>query len=100
MTEREQIIADFQTSMRLLIDDYKSKKQELADLNEELAIQKKKCEQLQAMLSAVEHDYQSLKMAKMLEISNGDIEGARQRVAKLIRDVNKCITLVNNTTNQ
>ena len=33
-------------------------------------------------------------MAKMLEITDGDMETAQKRVAKLIRDVNKCITLL------
>ena len=33
-------------------------------------------------------------MAKMIEISDRDLEGAQKRLAKLIRDVNKCITLL------
>lgn len=35
-----------------------------------------------------------LKTAKMIEITDGDIESAKNRVAKLIRDVNQCITLL------
>jgi hypothetical protein len=33
-------------------------------------------------------------MAKMIEITDGDLEGAQKRLSKLIRDVNKCITLL------
>ena len=36
----------------------------------------------------------SLKMAKMLEITDGDLESARARVAKMIREVNKCIAIL------
>ena len=50
--------------------------------------------QLQEELSQAETDYNSLKMAKMLEVTDGDMESAQKRVAKLIRDVNKCITLL------
>ena len=50
--------------------------------------------QLQGELSQAEADYNSLKMAKMLEVTDGDMETAQKRVAKLIRDVNKCITLL------
>ena len=50
--------------------------------------------QLKAQLVQAQNDYNSLKMAKMLEITDGDLEGAKKRVAKLIRDVNKCITLL------
>lgn len=50
--------------------------------------------ELQAKLTQADHDYQSLKMAKMLEITDGDLEGAKARVAKMIRDVNKCIAIL------
>jgi len=33
-------------------------------------------------------------MVKMLEVTDGDMEVAKKRVTKLIRDVNKCITLL------
>jgi hypothetical protein len=33
-------------------------------------------------------------MAKMLEITDGDLDSAKSRVAKMIRDVNKCIALL------
>ena len=49
---------------------------------------------LKSKLQQADNDYQSLKMARMIEISNGDMEGAQKRLAKLIRDVNKCITLL------
>ena len=39
-------------------------------------------------------DYNSLKMAKMIEITDGDMESAQKRLSKLIRDVNKCITMI------
>ena len=38
--------------------------------------------------------YQSLKMAKMMEITDGDLTGAKDRLSKLIRDVNKCIAIL------
>jgi len=41
-----------------------------------------------------QRDCQSLKMAKMMEISDGDIEMSKRRIASLIREVNKCITLL------
>ena len=51
---------------------------------------------LQEKLSQAEHDYNSLKMAKWMTISEADMEATQKRVAKLIRDVNKCITLLSN----
>ena len=37
---------------------------------------------------------QSLKMARMMEITDGDLEGAKARVASMIRDVNRCIDVL------
>ena len=50
--------------------------------------------QLKARTEQYERDYQSLKMAKMIEITDGDLQGAKDRLAKLIRDVNKCIAIL------
>ena len=49
---------------------------------------------LKAQLSEAQNNYTLLKMAKMLEITDGDMETTQKRIAKLIRDVNKCITLL------
>ena len=46
------------------------------------------------MLLQAQNDYNSLKMAKMLEVTDGDVESAQKRLQRLIRDVNKCITLL------
>ena len=49
---------------------------------------------LQAKLTQKDNDYNALKMAKMMTITDGDLETAKARIQKLIREVNKCITLV------
>ena len=54
----------------------------------------KRIAELEHAVSEKDREYQALKTAKMLEITDGDIESAKNRVAKLIRDVNQCITLL------
>ena len=49
---------------------------------------------LKSKLAQADENYNSLKMAKMLEITDGDLEVAKARVSKMIRDVNKCISLL------
>jgi chromosome segregation ATPase len=94
MTKNEQILATFETRVRQMILRF----QELKKENDELYKMVEKNEQdikaLQAKLTQADHDYHSLKMAKMLEITDGDLEGAKARVNKMIRDVNKCIALL------
>ena len=72
--------------------------QELKKENNALHVQLQKDEQeimnLKSKLAQADSNYNSLKMAKMLEITDGDLEGAKARVSKMIREVNKCISLL------
>ena len=94
MGSNEQIIATFQTRIRDLIQRFKELKKENQGLYEMVEKNEQDIKDLQAKLTQADHDYQSLKMAKMIEITDGDLEDAKARVAKMIRDVNKCIALL------
>ena len=94
MTESEKALITFQTRVRDLIRRFQEMKKENEDLYAMVEESEQKVKQLQDKLAQQERDYQSLKMAKMMEITDGDIEGAKERLAKLIRDVNKCIALL------
>ena len=77
-----------------MILQYEALKKENDELYVLVDQREQEIKQLQGELSQAEADYNSLKMAKMLEVTDGDMETAQKRVAKLIRDVNKCITLL------
>ncbi|EFZ36011.1 hypothetical protein HMPREF0663_12078 [Hoylesella oralis ATCC 33269] len=77
-----------------MILHYSKMKKENNDLYEMVDERDSRIKQLEARLTQAENDYNSLKMAKMIEISDADMNGAKKRLAKLIRDVNKCITLL------
>lgn len=88
------MIATFETRVRQMLLRF----QELKKENEELYGMVEKNEQdirdLQSRLSQADRDYNALKMAKMLTITDGDLDSAKARVQKLIRDVNKCIAIL------
>lgn len=94
MTPNEKTITALETRLRQMILRF----QELKKENEELYAMVAKNEQdiklLQEKLEQGQNDYQSLKMAKMIEITDGDLDGAKERLSKLIRDVNKCIAIL------
>lgn len=94
MDQNEKTIALFTTRLRQMILQFKEAKKENKDLYAMVDERDARIKQLEAQLSQAQNDYESLKMAKMIEISDGDLEGAQKRLAKLIRDVNKCITLL------
>ena len=96
MSADEKTINTFATRVRRLILEFGKLKQENAELYEMVDERDAQIKALQEKLSQAEHDYNSLKMAKMMTISDADMEATQKRVAKLIRDVNKCITLLSN----
>ena len=94
MDSNEKTLNTFATRVRQMILRYAELKKENDELYTLVDQREKEIKQLREELSQAEADYNSLKMAKMLEVTDGDMEGAQKRVAKLIRDVNKCITLL------
>ncbi|MBO4810368.1 MAG: hypothetical protein J5552_02245 [Prevotella sp.] len=94
MNQNEKDLATFQTRVRQMILRFQELKQENQDLYAMVEDNEQQIEQLKAKLAQKERDYESLKMARMIEISDGDLEGAKERVASLIRSLNKCITMI------
>ncbi|HCN54012.1 MAG TPA: hypothetical protein DIS88_09540 [Prevotella sp.] len=94
MDTDERTLNQFATRVRQMILQYKDIEKENNELYAMVDERDAKIRQLEERLTQAENDYNSLKMAKMVEISDGDIELSRKKLAKLIRDVDKCITLL------
>lgn len=94
MDSTEKTINTFATRVRQMILRFQELKQENASLYAMVDERDARLKQLEAQLRQVRNDYDMLKLAKMLEVTDGDLEEAKKRVAKLVRDVNKCITLL------
>ena len=94
MNPNEKRLVDFETRVRQMILRFQELKKENEDLYALVEKNEQDIKTLQAKLTQADNDYQSLKMAKMMEITDGDLESAKARVAKMIREVNKCITIL------
>lgn len=94
MSASEKTINTFATRVRQMILKFEDIKHENAELYAMVDERDTKIKELQEKLTQAKHDYDSLKMAKMMTISDSDMETTQKRIAKLIRDVNKCITLL------
>ena len=96
MTSNEQTLLKFQTRVRQMILRFQELKKENEELYAMLDKSEKDIENLRTQLAQSTNDYNSLKMAKMIEITDGDLENTKARLSKLIREVNKCITILKN----
>ena len=94
MTANEKTLATFETRLCQMLLRFQELKKENGELSQLLESNKKTVAQLQEQLNQKQSDYDSLKMAKMIEITDGNLDGAKERLSKLIREVNKCIAIL------
>ena len=94
MDPNEMTLTTFETRVRQMILRFQELKKENNALHVQLQKDEQEIQNLKSRLAQADHNYNSLKMAKMLEITDGDLEGAKARVSKMIREVNKCISLL------
>ena len=94
MDATEHALNQFSTRVRQMLLQYRELKKENGELYAMVDEREERIKTLNAKLAQAQNDYNSLKMAKMLEVTDGDVESAQKRLQRLIRDVNKCITLL------
>ena len=90
----EKTIVEFQTKVRALILQFQNLKKENEELYAMLEKNEADVRQLRQQLLDKQQEFDAFKAAKLLEVSDGDTQSARERLAKLIRDVNKCIAVL------
>ena len=96
MTKEEEILLrKFETRVRQMILQYKELEAENRELYELEDQKERELEQAKAETETVRRDYANLKLAKMIEIGDNDLKNAKTRLSKLVRDVDKCIALLN-----
>lgn len=96
MTSDEQKkIRNFEARVRQLLLQYRNLQDETARLQGELGKKDEEIARLTQELKSIDENYQHLKIAKFMEISDGDIKNAKLRLTRLVREVNRCIGLLN-----
>lgn len=94
MNPNEKTLADFETRVRQMILQFQELKEENGRLQALVEEQATEIEELKARVTQTDNDYNSLKMARMLEITDGNLDEAKERLSRMIRQVNKCIAIL------
>ena len=94
MNPSEKILADFETRVRQMILQFQELKKETGRLQTLIGEQATEIEELKARVTQADNDYNSLKMARMLEITDGNLDEAKERLSRMIRQVNRCIAIL------
>ena len=94
--EEKKKIRQFEARVRQLILQYKTLQDENIRLGSIIEDKDDEIKTLKAQLNTCQTNYETLKTAKMMTISDGDIKITKQRITGLVREVNKCIALLTN----
>ena len=89
MDAKEEVLKTFTTRVRQLMLSYKELKDENAALQKQVSVRDEEISGLKQRVERLSRDYDLLKTARMMQITDGDVEEARKRLNKLIRNVNK-----------
>lgn len=93
--EEEKLMRILESRITQLILEFKDLETENAALKKQLEQEEATKAELQTQMEELQAAYENLKIAKMIEISDMDMKNAKSRLSKLVREVNKCIALLN-----
>lgn len=94
-TDERKLLDTFETQVRHLIYLHDEAKREINELK--LLLNEKESELLimQARSQELETNYNNLKSATAISLNGGDVRETKQRLSQLVREIDKCIALLN-----
>lgn len=96
MTEKDRaIIANFESKLGRLMDVYTQLAAENVVLRERMGQQAEELERLRKQYDELSTSYSDLKLAKIISVNDTELGDTQRRLSKLVREVDKCIALLN-----
>ena len=93
--EEKKLLSTFEARLRHLIYLHDELKRENAELKQLLEDEKSELEKARAEYKALESSYTDLKTATTISLNGSDVKETKLRLSKLVREVDKCIALLN-----
>jgi septal ring factor EnvC (AmiA/AmiB activator) len=93
--DQEKLLAIFEVRMHDLLSLCEEQKTKIKELTHRLTREEEHVRQAKQEIQVLEAKYANLLTAHVVSVEEGDMKNARMRLLKLVREVNKCITLLN-----
>ncbi|MDO9039930.1 MAG: hypothetical protein Q7U65_00995 [Bacteroidota bacterium] len=96
MTDPEKnLLLEFKLKVKQMIAKHENLKQEKEQLRGKIESLEETINHLRQENSLLEQKYENVKLAKMLVASDDDNKDAKSKIQKLVREIDKCIALLN-----
>lgn len=92
--EDTQLVKLLETRVRQLILRNQELQQQNAQLWQQVTDDDAKMQTLRMENRTLQAQYADLKTARMMQLSDNDTRNAKQRMAKLVREIDKCIAIL------
>ena len=93
--EQLKIIWNFETRVRQVLLLCDKLKKENSELQLQLTEQKSVNDSLKEENTQLQSEYDNLKVVRMISVNGNDFKATKDRLSKLVREVDKCIALLN-----
>lgn len=89
------VIENFESKLNRLMEAYTRLSEENAALRKQLDTQSVALAEVREQYDALASSYAELKLAKIISVGDSEIGETQRRLSKLVREVDKCIALLN-----
>ena len=93
--EEKKQLSNFETSLRHLIYLYDKQKRDYEELTKRMTDGAEAYSKLRAEYDQLYQSYIDLKSATAISLDGGDVRQTKQRLSKIVREVDKCIEMLN-----
>ena len=91
----KEIIEEIGKNAEQVISKYRNLESRFNDLNKENKSLSEELELVKNTNNNLENKFEKLKAAKVFEHSNNDVKDAKGRINKLVKEIDRCIALLN-----
>lgn len=96
MTEdQKRLVAVFEVRLQDLMALCEKRMQTITELNGVLAAKEEELQQALEKIRELNAKYENVLTAKVVSAEEGEMKNAKMRLSKLVREVDKCIALLN-----
>ncbi|MBR5476145.1 MAG: hypothetical protein IKV17_04935 [Bacteroidaceae bacterium] len=88
-------LKQFEEKLRGLIYKYEQERESNESLTRRLKEQEDRIRELEMRNVALEKNYNNLKQAKVISLSDAEIGTTRERISMLVREIDRCIESLN-----
>lgn len=92
--DRDKLLVDLEVRVKQVMFLCDSLKDENMRLKNDIQSKQKQLDLAAKELAQMKTNYDSLKMARTITAASVDVESARAKLSKMVRDVDKCINLL------